>query len=59
MNEYERRIQAIQQRLAELDKLRGTGYWDFHYDCLWHSLYKRELELKLQAGTPGTPGTQK
>jgi len=42
----ERRLKALNNRMEEIDKLRGTGYWDSHYDNLWHSLYKRYLELK-------------
>jgi len=41
-----RQVELINKRLEELDKLRGTGYWDFHYECLWHSLYKRLMEIR-------------
>jgi len=37
---FEHNLSSLNTRLEELDKLRGTGYWDFHYECLWHSLYK-------------------
>jgi hypothetical protein len=42
-------MKTIEERLAELDKLRGTGYWDFHYDCLWHRLYKLLLNKQAKA----------
>jgi hypothetical protein len=42
-------MKETEKRLAELDKLRGTGYWDFHYDCLWHALYKLLLKQRAEA----------
>jgi len=42
----ERRLEALNKRMEEIDKLRGTGYWDSHYDNLWHSLYKKYLEIR-------------
>jgi len=41
-------IKSYQEKLEALDKLRGTGYWDFHYECLWHAFYKRLQELKSE-----------
>ena len=43
-----RTIEVYQEKLEALDKLRGTGYWDFHYECLWHAFYKRLQELKQE-----------
>ena len=50
--EYRKRtIEVYQEKLNELDKRRSTGHWDFHYECLWHSFYKRLQELKLDDQT--------
>lgn len=41
-------IDQLNEKLAKLDTLRGTKYWDSHQNNLWHSLYARLVTLQKE-----------
>lgn len=39
-------INKLNEKLSQLDKLRGTGHWDSHQNNLWHALYAKLVTLQ-------------